>query len=107
MPEREYPVKAIHRRRRAIERLAAANTLLNTHGSPHRRYDASSYATAVNAEPDTDTFQKDIWTAKLYESGVEIVSFPDNKPLVEKIFLGERRHTLVGIIVETDWIMGK
>ena len=93
------------RRQRAIERLAAANTLLNRDGSPHWRYEARNYPTMSTKEPDTETFQQDIWTAGMYERGVEIISFKDKQPNVKKVLLGERRHRLAGIIWETEQIL--
>ena len=105
-PSAYHLIQTLHKRRqRAIERLAAANTLLNNHGSPHWRYETRNYPTNVSREPHTETFQQDIWTAGMYQRGVEIISFKDKEPKVEKVFLGERRHTLAGIIWETEQIL--
>lgn len=109
MPERSPEPSAyqliqdlIRRRQRAIQRLAVTNTVLQEAGVPHNRYNTHSYPVIIHAEPDTETFQKDVWTAGIYKLGVEIISFKNTEPQVQKTTLNERRHRLAGIIWETE-----
>lgn len=109
MPERKQEPSAyqliqdlISRRHRALERLAATNTVLQESEVPHQRYDTHRYPTIVRLAPDTETFQRDIWTAGVYKDVVEIISFKQNRPQVKSVSLNERRHRLVGIVWETE-----